>query len=110
MAANELPSSADHDVDGHGEALKRYMRHRPMQHVQGYTGSHWIAAIGRLLTPYCLGGCQGDSKQNKDVLCTHFDGHFGGHHDAAVLYHMHRPMEEVQGFHIKYKPLNTAIG
>ncbi len=103
MAANECPSSADHDVDGHGEALKRYMRHRPMQHVQeGYTRSHWIAAIGRLLTLYCLGGCQGDSKQNKDVLCTHFDGHFGGHHDAAVLYHVHRPMEEVQGFHISH--------
>ena len=35
----------DH-VDGHGEALKRYMRHRPMQHVQGYTGSHWMPPSG----------------------------------------------------------------
>ncbi len=26
--------------DGHGEVLKRYMWHLPMQHVQGYTGSH----------------------------------------------------------------------
>ncbi len=61
------------------------------------------AAIGQLLAPYRLGGHQGDSKQNNDVLCAHFDGHFYGHHDAAVLYCMHCPMEEVQG-------LNTAIG
>ena len=58
------------------------------------------AAIGRLLTPYRLGGRQGNSKQYKDVICTHFDGRFDGHRDAAVLYRMHRLMEEVQGFHI----------
>ena len=62
------------------------------------------AAIGRLLAPYCLGGRQGDSKQNNDVLCAHFDGHFDGHRDAAVLvlYRVYRPMEEVQGFHISH--------
>jgi hypothetical protein len=60
-----------------------------MQHVQGYTGSHWTPPSG-------------DSKQNNDVLFTHFDGHFGGHCNAAVLYRMHRPMEEVQGFHISH--------
>jgi hypothetical protein len=72
---------------------------------------HWKpldAVIGWLLASYRLGGHQGDSKQNNDVLCTHFDGHFDGHRDAAVLYRVHRPMEEVQGFHIK--PLNAAIG
>jgi len=46
--ANECPSSADH-VDGHGEALKQYMQHRPMQHVQGYTGSHWTLPSGDYL-------------------------------------------------------------
>jgi len=60
------------------------------------------AAIGRLLALYRLGGCQGDSKQNNDILCTHFDGLFGGHHDAAVLYRTHRLMEEVQGYHISH--------
>jgi len=43
------------------------------------------AAIGRLLAPYRLGGHQGDSKQNNDVIFTHFDGHFDGHRDAVVL-------------------------
>ena len=57
------------------------------------------AAIGRLLAPYCLGGRQGDSKQNNDVLCAHFDGHFDGHRDAEVLHHAHCPIEEVHGFH-----------
>ena len=60
------------------------------------------AAIGQLLAPYHLGGRQGASKQNNDVLFTHFDGHFGGHRNAAVLYRAHRPMEKVQGFHISH--------
>ncbi len=37
-------------------------------------GLHWKpldAAIGQLLAPYPLGGRQGDSKQNNDVICTH---------------------------------------
>jgi hypothetical protein len=44
-AANECPSVAGH-FDGHGEALKQYMRHRLMQHVHGYTGSHWTPPLG----------------------------------------------------------------
>ena len=55
----------DH-FDGHGEALKQYMRHRPMQHVQGYTGSHWTPPLGHysLRIALAVGGRQGDSKQN----------------------------------------------
>jgi hypothetical protein len=48
--------------------------------------------IGQLLAPYHLGGHQGDSKQNIDVICTHFDGRFNGHRDAAVLYREHLSM------------------
>ena len=55
--------------------------------------------IGRLLAPYHLSGRQDKSKQNNDVLCTHFDGHFDGHLDAAVLCRAHRLMKEVQSFH-----------
>jgi len=51
--ANKCPSSADH-VDGYGEALKQYMRHRPMQHVQGYTGSHWMPPLGDYLLRIAL--------------------------------------------------------
>jgi hypothetical protein len=45
VAANKRPSVAGH-FDGHGEALKRYMQHCPMQHVQGYTESHWTLPSG----------------------------------------------------------------
>jgi hypothetical protein len=45
------------------------------------------------------GGCQGDSKQNKGANFVHFADHFDGHRGAPVLYHAHRPMEEVRGFH-----------
>jgi hypothetical protein len=84
---NKRTSVAGH-FDGHAEAMKQYMRHRPMQHVQGYSGSHWTLSSGdcSLLTPYCPGDCQGDNQQNNNGKCTHFAG-------------VHRPMEEVQGFH-----------
>jgi len=39
------PSVAGH-FDGHGEAVKGYMRHCPIQHVHGYIGSHWTPPSG----------------------------------------------------------------
>jgi hypothetical protein len=27
--------------DGHGGAPEQYRQHHPIQHVQGYSGSHW---------------------------------------------------------------------
>jgi len=33
-------------LDGHVEVLKQYMRHLPMQHDQGFTGSHWTPPSG----------------------------------------------------------------
>ncbi len=32
--------------DGHGGGPEQYRRHRPMRHVQGYSGSHWMLALG----------------------------------------------------------------
>jgi hypothetical protein len=32
--------------DGHGHLPVQYEVHRPMQHVQGYSGSHWAPASG----------------------------------------------------------------
>jgi hypothetical protein len=48
VAVNKCPSVAGH-FDGHGEALKHYMRRRTMQHVQGYTRSHWMPPSGDYL-------------------------------------------------------------
>ena len=52
-----------------------------------------------LLAPYRPGGRQGDSKQNEGAKRFHFAGCFGGHHDVALLYRTHGPMEEVHEFH-----------
>jgi hypothetical protein len=32
--------------NGHGGAPEQYRSHRPMRHVQGYSGSHWMPASG----------------------------------------------------------------
>ena len=43
------------------------------------------AAIGQLLAPYCLGGCQGNIKQNSDDKCTNFAVRFDGRGGVPVL-------------------------
>jgi hypothetical protein len=45
MMTNKCTSSASR-FDGHGGVPEQYRRHRPMQHVQGYSGSHWMPASG----------------------------------------------------------------
>jgi hypothetical protein len=42
---NKCTSSAG-PFDGHGGAPEQYRRHRPMRHVQGYSGSHWTLPLG----------------------------------------------------------------
>ena len=42
---NECTPVAGH-FDGNVEVLKQYIQHRPMQHVQGYTRSHWTLPSG----------------------------------------------------------------
>jgi len=58
--------------------------------------------MGRLLAPYRPGDHQVNKQHSDNAKYTHFDGHFDGDHDATVLYRAHRPMEEVQGFHISH--------
>jgi hypothetical protein len=43
---NAPPSQAISHFDGHAEALKPYIWHCPMQHVHGYTRSHWTLPSG----------------------------------------------------------------
>ena len=45
---NKCTSVAGH-FDGHAEALKGYMWHRLMQHIQGYSQSHWMPPSGNYL-------------------------------------------------------------
>jgi hypothetical protein len=46
--ANKFTSSAGR-FDGHGIATEQFRWHRPMRHVQGYSGSHWMPVSGDYL-------------------------------------------------------------
>jgi len=35
--------------DGHGDAAVRCYAHHPMEHIQGYTRSHWMTPFGKCL-------------------------------------------------------------
>jgi hypothetical protein len=37
------------NFDGHGNAAVRCKVHRPMEHIQGFTRSHWIPPLGECL-------------------------------------------------------------
>ena len=37
------------DLDCHGNAAVRCWAHRPIEHVQGFTGSHWMPPSGKCL-------------------------------------------------------------
>ena len=92
MTATSECASIAGCFDGHAEALKRYT-------CPGLLHRKALAAtIEWLLAPYRLGGHQGDIKQKNDVKCVHFAGRFDDRAGAPVLYRMHHPMEEVQGF------------
>jgi hypothetical protein len=64
----------------------------------GLPGKPLDATIGRLLSPYCPSGCQGNSKGKDDKKWTNIAGHFDGRGSAPVKYRMHHSMEVVQGF------------
>jgi hypothetical protein len=42
-------SSVVGHFDGHGSPLVQYEAHRPMQHVQGYSRSHWTLPLNNYL-------------------------------------------------------------
>jgi hypothetical protein len=39
----------DDDFDGHGNAAVQRGAHRPMEHIQGFTRSHWMQPLGKCL-------------------------------------------------------------
>jgi hypothetical protein len=48
MMMNKCTSSAGR-FDGHSNAPEQYRWHCPMQHVQGYSRSHWTLPSGNYL-------------------------------------------------------------
>jgi hypothetical protein len=66
---NECTSSAGR-FDGHSGAPERYRRHRPMQHVQGYSGSHWTPASGDYSLRIAPAAARATGKQTTINKCT----------------------------------------
>jgi hypothetical protein len=84
--------------DGHGSLPVQYKAHHPMQHIQGYSGSHWMPASGNYLLRIAPVAARATGKQTKINKYTYKAGHFYGHGNAPVRNHMHCLMKEIQGF------------
>jgi hypothetical protein len=94
---NKCTSSAG-PFDGHGSAPVRYEAHHPMQHVQGYSRSHWTLASGNYLLRIAPAAARATGKQTTINKYTYKADRFDGHGDAPVRNRVHRSMEEVQSF------------
>jgi hypothetical protein len=86
------------NFEGLADAPEQYRQHRPMQHVQGYYGSHWTPASGDYSLRIAPAAARATDIQTTINKHTCEDGHFDGHGDAPVRNRVHRPMEEVQSF------------
>jgi hypothetical protein len=84
--------------DGHGGPPVRYKAHCLMQHVQSYSGSHWMLALGNYSLCITPTAARATGKQTTINKYTYKAGCFDGHGNAPVHNHAHHPMEEVQGF------------
>jgi hypothetical protein len=79
--------------DGHGGPPVQYEVHCPMQHVQGYSRSHWMPPSGNCLLRIAPAAAMATANKTTTKTCTPFAGHFDGRGSAPVQYHAHCPME-----------------
>jgi hypothetical protein len=84
--------------DNHGSPPVQYRGHCPMQHVQGYSGSHWMPASGNYLLRIAPEPPGQQGKQTTISKYTYKARRFDGHGNAPVCNRPHCLMEEVQGF------------
>jgi hypothetical protein len=81
--------------DGHGSPPVQYKAHFPMQHVQGYSGSHWTPPSGNYSLRIAPAATRATGKQTTNNKYIKRNGHFDGRGGAPVQYHVHFRMEEV---------------
>jgi hypothetical protein len=94
---NKCTSSAG-CFDGHGGAPVQYEAHHLIQHVQGYSGSHWMPASGNHLLHIAPAAARATGKQTTINKYIYKAGRFHGHGNAPVRNRTHCPIEEVQSF------------
>jgi len=56
---NEKCRQIGGNFDCHADAAARRGAHRLMEHIQGFTRSHWMPPPVQVLVPYHLGGRHG---------------------------------------------------
>jgi hypothetical protein len=84
--------------DSHGGLPVQYIAHCPMQHIKGYSGSHWTLPSGDYSLHITPAAARATGKQTTINKYTYKASRFDGHGDAPVRNGAHHPMEEVQGF------------
>jgi hypothetical protein len=55
-----------HRFDGHGSPPGQHKVHRPKQHVQGYSGSHWMLPLGKFTLPIAPAATRGTKQTYND--------------------------------------------
>jgi hypothetical protein len=80
--------------DGHGSLPVQYEVHCPMQHVHGYSESHWMPPLGDYSLRIAPAAALATSKQTTINKYTKRNGHFDGRGSAPVQYSMHCLIEE----------------
>jgi hypothetical protein len=88
---NKCISSAGR-FDGHGSAPEQYRQHCLMQHVQGYSRSHWTPPLGNYLLRITPATARATANKTTTKKCNKKTGHFDGCGGVPVQYHAHRLM------------------
>ncbi len=96
-AKKECTSDTGH-FDSHSGVPEQYRLHHPMQHVQGYSRSHWMLPMGDYSLRITQAAARAAGKQTTINKYTYYAGHVDGRGGAPVQYSVHCLMEEVQGF------------
>jgi hypothetical protein len=66
MTKTKMVSTCSSNIglfEGHGGLPVQYEAHRPMQHVQGYSRSHWTLTLGDHLLGIALAAARATGKQ-----------------------------------------------
>jgi hypothetical protein len=66
-----------------------------MQHVQGYSGSHWTPPSGDYSLRIAPAAARATGKQTTINKYIKRNGHFDGRGGALEQYRVHHPIEEV---------------
>jgi hypothetical protein len=98
MTKSTMESTCSSNIghfDGHGGPPVQYEVHYPMQHVQGYSRSHWMPPLGDYLLRIAPAAARATANKMTTKKCTKKTGHFDSCGSAPEQYHMHHPIDEV---------------